>query len=67
MPPVHCRRNNWRLEDHKKTTLGPYKLPVPISQNTRMGEAEIFQTEIGHKLLPQNPEKHDFIRFMGPK
>lgn len=27
-----------------------------------MGEAEI-----GHKLLPQNPEKHDFIRFMGPK
>lgn len=28
-----------------------------------MGEAEIFQAE----MFPQNPEKHDFIRFMGPK
>lgn len=30
---------------------------VPI--NTRMGEAEISQVELGITLPPQNPEKHD--------
>lgn len=32
-----------------------------------MGTAEISQVNLSHKLPSQNPEEHDFIRFVGLK
>lgn len=36
-----------------------------VPRNIRIREAEISQVEMGHALPSQNPENHDFIRFMG--